>query len=74
MTSKDQIERNESEDLLKRARECKGKDFKKLLKEIEDAIEKSDEHDEKLLRAKKMITARMSSRRTKEKEIMESES
>ncbi len=74
MTSKDEIERNESKDLLKKARECKGGDFKKLLKEIEEAIEKSEEHDEKLLRAKKIITARMSSRRSKEKEMMEPES
>ncbi len=74
MTSQNPEEMNKSEELLRRARECKGKDFKKLLKEIEDAIGKSKEHDEKLLRAKKVITARMSSRRTKERELMESES
>lgn len=74
MTSKDQIEKNESQDFLKKARECKGGDFNKLLKEIEDAIEKSEKKDENLLRAKKIITARMSSRRTKEKELMGSES
>jgi cation transport regulator ChaC len=74
MTSQNPEERNESEELLRRARECKGKNFKKLLKEIENAIEKSKVNDEKLLRAKKVVTARMSSRRTKEKEMMEPES
>ncbi len=74
MTSKDQIERNESEELLRRARECKGGNFEKLLREIEEAIEKSDEHDEELLRAKKVITARISSRRTKKNESIGSES
>jgi len=74
MTPQNTAERNQYEELLKRARECKGEDFKKLLKEIEDAIEKSKVNDEKLLRAKKVITARMSSRRTKEREMMEQES
>lgn len=73
MTSKDHTENNyESKDLLKKARECKGENFSKLLKEIEEAIEKSKENDEKLLRAKKVITARITSRRTKEKEMIES--
>lgn len=74
MKSQDQTGKGyKSEDLLKKARECKGKDFKKLLKEIENAIKKSKENDENLLRAKKVITTRMSSRRTKENEMMESE-
>jgi hypothetical protein len=73
MTSQNPEEMNKSEELLRRARECKGKNFKKLLKEIENAIEKSKVNDEKLLRAKKVITARMSSRRTKENEMMEPE-
>ena len=47
--------------LLKKAHECKGVDFNELLKEIEVALEKS-ENDEKLLRAKKAITARIASR------------
>jgi|GEM_PF-7061123 len=74
MTSQNPEEMNKSEELLRRARECKGKNFKKLLKEIENAIEKSKVNDEKLLRAKKVVTARISSRRTKEKEMMEPES
>ena len=74
MTSQNNMEESKSEELLRRARECKGENFKKLLKETEDAIEKSKVNDEKLLRAKKVITARMSSRRTKEREMMEPES
>jgi len=73
MTSQNHTEGNNSEELLRRARECKGGDFKKLLKEIEYAIEKSKVNDEKLLRAKKVVTARISSRRTKEREMMEPE-
>lgn len=52
-----------SKDLLKKARESRGKDFNKVLKEVEDAIEKSENPDENLLRAKKILTARMSSRK-----------
>jgi hypothetical protein len=52
-----------SKDLLKKARESRGKDFDKVLKEVEDAIEKSENPDEDLLRAKKVLTARMSSRK-----------
>jgi hypothetical protein len=62
MTSKDQTEKSyDSEELLKRAHECKGEDFNELLKEIEDALRES-ENDEKLLRAKKAVTARIASR------------
>ena len=64
MTSQNNTEEvYESGDLLKKARECKGKDFNKLLKEIENAIEKSENPDENLLRAKKIITVRMTSRK-----------
>lgn len=63
MSSKDQSEnKNNSEELLKRAHKFRGEDFEELLKEIEEAIEKSEERDEKLLRAKKAVTARMASR------------
>lgn len=61
MTSKDQKGYN-SEELLRRAHEYRDENFEELLKEIEDAIEKSKENDEKLLRAKKAVTARMASR------------
>ena len=74
MASQNYEEMNKSEELLRRARECKGGNFEKVLREIEEAIEKSDEHDEKLLRAKKVITARISSRRTKKDESIGSES
>ncbi|HML04604.1 MAG TPA: hypothetical protein VK426_02420 [Methanobacterium sp.] len=64
MTSKDQKEKNyDSEELLKKAHEYRGENFEELLKEIEDAIEKSKENDENLLRAKKAVTARMASRK-----------
>ncbi|MGF7117689.1 hypothetical protein [Methanobacterium oryzae] len=63
MSSKDQAENKyNSEELLKRAHKFKGENFEELLKEIEEAIEKSEERDEKLLRAKKAVTARMASR------------
>ncbi len=63
MTSKGYTENDyNSEELLKKARECKGEDFEELLKEIEVAIKKSEEKDEKLLRAKIAITARIASR------------
>lgn len=63
MSSKNQEKRYNSEELLKRAQKCKGEEFEGLLKEIEAAIEESEEHDEKLLRAKKAVTTRMVSRR-----------
>ena len=63
MTSQNHVEENESEKLLKKALKCRGKEFKELLKQIEAAIEKSEKKDENLLRAKKAITARMTSRR-----------
>lgn len=63
MSSKDTKDKDyNSEELLKRAHECKGEDFEELLKEIEVAIENSKENDEKLLRAKKAVTARMVAR------------
>jgi hypothetical protein len=63
MTSKDQKEKDyDSEELLRRAHEYKGENFGELLEEIEAAIEKSKENDEKLLRAKKAVTARIASR------------
>ncbi len=63
MTAQNNTEEGyESKDLLKKARESRGKDFDKVLKEVEDAIEKSENPDEDLLRAKKILTARMSSR------------
>ncbi|OEC88326.1 MULTISPECIES: hypothetical protein [Methanobacterium] len=62
MTPQNTEEGYRSKDLLKKARESRGKDFKKVLKEVEDAIEKSENPDENLLRAKKILTARMSSR------------
>jgi len=58
-------------DLLKKARESRGKDFKKVLKEVEEAIEKSENPDENLLRAKKILTARMSSRMHDREKISE---
>ena len=62
MTSQDHENMNyEPRKVLKKAHECKSEDFNELLKEIEAAIEKS-ENDEKLLRAKKAITARIASR------------
>ena len=57
--------------LLKKARESRGKDFDKVLREVEDAIEKSDNPNEDLLRAKKILTARMSSRRHDREKISE---
>ena len=64
MTSKDQKEKGyDSEELLRRAHDYRGENFEELLKEIEDAIEKSKENDENLLRAKKAVTARMASRK-----------
>lgn len=64
MTPQNNIEEGyESKDLLKKARESRGKDFDKVLKEIEEAIEKSENPDENLLRAKKILTARISSRK-----------
>ena len=60
-----------SKDLLKKARESRGKDFDKVLKEVEDAIEKSENPDENLLRAKKILTARMSSRKHDREKISE---
>ncbi len=63
MTPQNTEEGYESKDLLKKARESRGKDFDKVLKEVEDAIEKSENPDENLLRAKKILTARMSSRK-----------
>ncbi|HEX3012883.1 MAG TPA: hypothetical protein VHO92_01240 [Methanobacterium sp.] len=63
MTAQNNTEEGyESKDLLKKARESRGKDFDKVLKEVEDAIEKSENPDEDLLRAKKILTARISSR------------
>lgn len=63
MTSKGYRDRGyKSEELLKKAQECKQEEFRELLKEIEDAIAKSEENDEKLLMAKKTITARIASR------------
>lgn len=63
MTAQNNTEEGyESKDLLKKARESRGRDFDKVLKEVEDAIEKSENPDEDLLRAKKILTARMSSR------------
>ena len=63
MTPQNTEEGYESKDLLKKARESRGKDFDKVLKEVEEAIEKSENPDENLLRAKKILTARMSSRK-----------
>ncbi len=63
MTPQNAEEGYKSKDLLKRARGSRGKDFNKLLREVEDAIEKSDNPDEDILRAKKILTARMSSRK-----------
>jgi len=64
MTSKDQKEKGyDSDELLRRAHEYRDENFEVLLKEIEIAIEKSEENDEKLLRAKKAVTARMASRK-----------
>ena len=58
-----------SKDLLKKARKSRGKDFDKVLKEVEKAIEKSENPDENLLRAKKVLTARMSSRKHNKEKI-----
>lgn len=63
MTPQNTEEGYGSKDLLKKARESRGKEFDKVLKEVEDAIEKSENPDENLLRAKKILTARISSRR-----------
>ena len=63
MTPQNTEEDYGSKDLLKKARESRGKDFDKVLREVEDAIEKSENPDENLLRAKKILTARMSSRK-----------
>lgn len=64
MSSKDQAENKyNSEELFKRSHKFRGEDFEELLKEIEEAIEKSEERDEKLLRAKKAVTARIASRK-----------
>ena len=57
--------------LLKKARESRGKDFDNVLREVEDAIEKSDNPNEDLLRAKKILTARMSSRKHDREKISE---
>jgi hypothetical protein len=62
MTSKEDSKDYNSDELLRRAQRCKGEEFEEVLEEIEDAIEKSKGNDEKLLRAKKAITARMASR------------
>lgn len=69
MTSQNTEEGYGSKDLLKKARESRGKSFDKVLKEVEDAIEKSENPDENLLRAKKILTARMSSRRHDKEKI-----
>lgn len=71
MTPQNMEEGYGSKDLLKKARESRGKDFDKVLKEVEDAIEKSENPDEDLLRAKKILTARMSSRRHDREKISE---
>lgn len=69
MTPQNMEEGYGSKDLLKKARESRGKNFDKVLKEVEDAIEKSENPDEDLLRAKKILTARMSSRRHDKEKI-----
>ncbi|WP_424354929.1 hypothetical protein [Methanobacterium sp. MBAC-LM] len=71
MTPQNTEEGYGSKDLLKKARESRGKDFKKVLKEVEEAIEKSENPDENLLRAKKILTARMSSRMHDREKISE---
>lgn len=71
MTPQNMEEGYKSKDLLKRARRSRGKDFDKVLREVENAIEKSDNPDEDLLRAKKILTARMSSRRHDREKISE---
>lgn len=62
MTSKSQDRDYNSKELLIRAQRCKGDEFEKVLKEIEDAIKESKRNDEELLRAKKAVTARMAAR------------
>lgn len=62
MTSKEDNKGYDSNELLKRAQRCKGEDFEELLKEIQAAIKESRGNDEKLLRAKKAVTARIAAR------------
>lgn len=71
MTPQNKEEGYGSKDILKKARESRGKDFDKILREVEDAIEKSENPNEDLLRAKKILTARMSSRRHDREKISE---
>lgn len=54
---------NKSKILLKKAGRCKPDELKDLLKQVEIAIEKSEERDKNLLMAKTIITARLTSRR-----------
>lgn len=57
------VRQKESEIFLKKAGRCKPEELKDLLKQIETAIEKSEEKDKNLLMAKTIITARLTSKR-----------
>ena len=54
---------NESERLLKKANKCKPKELRNLLRQVEAAIEKSDEKDKDLILAKLIITTKLTSLR-----------
>ena len=57
------VGQTESEIFLKKAGRCKPEELKSLLKQVETAIEKSEEKDKDLLMAKTIITARLTSGR-----------
>ena len=56
-------EQNEAENFLKKASKCKPEELKTLLKQVEIAIEKSEEKNRDLLMAKTIITAKLTARR-----------
>ena len=57
------VGQTESEIFLKKAAACKPEELKDLLKQVEKALEKSDEKDRNLLLAKTIITTKLTSRR-----------
>lgn len=57
------VEQTESENFLKKASRCKPEELKNLLKQVETAIEKSEEKNKNLLMSKTIITARLTSKR-----------
>ena len=55
--------KNESEMLLKKANKCKPTELRNLLRQVEAAIQKSDENDKDLILAKLIITTKLTSLR-----------